>query len=104
MSLLELHDISTAYGGAATAVHALDDIDLSAEPADVTATAAWDPPDRPAAASTVYPRRAPARRTGRAMQPGVQLPAARRAERPRSGPERPALALANPDRLQARTA
>jgi hypothetical protein len=33
MSLLEFRDISDVYGEGATAVHALDDIDLSVEPA-----------------------------------------------------------------------
>jgi hypothetical protein len=74
MCLLELHDISTAYGEGATAVHALDDIDLSVEPADVTATVAGTvrigPSQHQPSSSAERPPEGP----GELDNLGVQLP------------------------------
>jgi hypothetical protein len=71
MSLLKLHDVSNASGESAMAVHALDDIDLSGQPADVTATAAGTLRIGPSQHQPVYLNR---RGPGRPIQPGVQLP------------------------------
>jgi hypothetical protein len=73
MSLVELHDISRACGGGAAAVNALDDVDLSVEPADVSAAAAGSLRIGRSQPSAAYLRRTPARRTGRAIRPGVRL-------------------------------
>jgi hypothetical protein len=109
MSLLEFHDVSKASGESAMAVHALDDIDLSGQPADVTATVAGTPTATVAGTLRIGPsEHQPSTSTeedrGEPYNLGCSCPAARRAERPRSSPEQPALGLTNQNRLQASTA